>query len=64
MTVSGKNNNSKSTKKNFVQLGVGVVLGVALGAALHNITIGIVIGIFVGGFGVVIDKSRKSKLND
>ena len=64
MTNSEKNINSNSTKKmNFVQMGVGVALGIALGAALHNIALGLVSGILVGGLGVIIDKSRKSKLN-
>lgn len=63
MDNSAKTKNPKSTKKNFVQMGVGVALGIALGAALQNIALGLVVGITIGGLGIAIDKSRKSKSN-
>lgn len=63
MENSSNTENPKSTKKNFVQMGVGVALGIALGAAFQNIALGLVVGIIIGGLGVAIEKSRKSRSN-
>jgi hypothetical protein len=60
MESSNNKKNYKTTKNNFVKMGVGVALGIALGAALKNIALGLIVGIIIGGIGIVIDKSRKS----